>query len=109
MSVHRRAFAYFRQYVGPTTIAIVLTLLGNAFNLLRPWPLAFIVDKLLPASFSPATHHLMIFGHDLSGMSLPAILALVCALMVVLHLLAGGIGYVTSIMTLRVGLHSLLR
>ena len=86
----------------------VLTLLGNAFNLLRPWPLAFIVDKLLPASAN-GTHGLSIWGHDLGAWSLPAILAIVCGLMVVLHILAGGIGYLTSIMTLRVSLHSLLR
>jgi ATP-binding cassette subfamily B protein/subfamily B ATP-binding cassette protein MsbA len=34
---------------------------------------------------------------------------IVCSLMVVLHILAGGIGYVTSIITLRVGLHAILR
>ena len=108
MSVHRRALAYFRPDVGATAAAMLLTLVGNAFNLLRPWPLAFIVDKLLPAS-SNGTHGLSIWGHDLGGWSLPAILAIVCGLMVVLHILAGGIGYVTSIMTLRVGLHAVLR
>jgi len=87
---------------------MVLTLVGNAFNLLRPWPLAFIVDKLLPASAN-GTHGLSIWGHDLGGWSLPTILMIVCSLMVVLHILAGGIGYVTSIITLRVGLHAILR
>jgi ATP-binding cassette subfamily B protein len=109
MSVHRRAFAYFRPYIGATTGAMALTLVGNAFNLLRPWPLAFIVDKLLPASAAADDRSLSIWGHDLGGWSLPAILAMVCGLMVVLHILAGGIGYLTSIMTLRVSLHSLLR
>jgi ATP-binding cassette subfamily B protein/subfamily B ATP-binding cassette protein MsbA len=108
MSVHRRAFAYFRPYIGATTGAMALTLVGNAFNLLRPWPLAFIVDKLLPASAN-GTHGLSIWGHDLGAWSLPTVLAAVCSLMVVLHILAGGIGYLTSIMTLRVSLQSLLR
>ena len=66
------------------------------------------MDKLLPASAN-GTHGLSIWGHDLGAMSLPAILAAVCTLMVVLHILAGGIGYLTSIMTLRVSLQSLLR
>jgi ATP-binding cassette subfamily B protein/subfamily B ATP-binding cassette protein MsbA len=108
MSVHRRALAYFRPNLAPTVVAMVLTLVGNAFNLLRPWPLAFIVDKLLPASAN-GTHGLSIWGHDLGGWSLPTILMIVCSLMVVLHILAGGIGYVTSIITLRVGLHAILR
>jgi ATP-binding cassette subfamily B protein/subfamily B ATP-binding cassette protein MsbA len=108
MSVHRRALAYFRPNLAPTVVAMVLTLVGNAFNLLRPWPLAFIVDKLLPASAN-GTHGLSIWGHDLGGWSLPTILMIVCSLMVVLHILAGGIGYATSIITLRVGLHAILR
>ncbi len=109
MSVHRRAFAYFRPYLGPTAGAMALTLVANAFNLLRPWPLAFIVDKLLPASAHADGRGLSIWGYDLGAWSLPAILAAVCGLMVILHILAGGIGYLTSIMTLRVSLHSLLR
>ena len=108
MSVHRRALAYFRPNLAATVVAMVLTLVGNAFNLLRPWPLALIVDKLLPASAN-GTHGLSIWGHDLGGWSLPTILMIVCSLMVVLHILAGGIGYVTSIITLRVGLHAILR
>jgi ATP-binding cassette subfamily B protein/subfamily B ATP-binding cassette protein MsbA len=108
MSVHRRAFAYFRPYLGTSLWAVLLTFLGNAFNLLRPWPLAFIVDKLLPAS-AQGGRGLSLLGYDFGTWSLPVILAVVCALMVVLHLLAGGIGYAVSIMTLRVGLHSLLR
>ena len=57
MSVHRRALAYFRPNLAATVVAMVLTLVGNAFNLLRPWPLAFIVDKLLTASAN-GTHGL---------------------------------------------------
>jgi ATP-binding cassette subfamily B protein/subfamily B ATP-binding cassette protein MsbA len=109
MSVHRRALAYFRPFIWPTAVAMVLTLASNGFSLLRPWPLAFIVDKLLPASVSPGTHSLMIWGHDLGAWGVPAVLAIVCALMVVLHVLAGGIGYFTNIITLRIGLAALLR
>jgi ATP-binding cassette, subfamily B, bacterial len=108
MSVHRRALAYFRPHIGATAAAMVLMLVGNAFNLLRPWPLAFIVDKILPAS-AHSGRGLELWGHDLGTWSLPVILAAVCALMVVLHILAGGIGYLVSIITLRVGLRSLLR
>ena len=91
MSIHRRALAYFRPYIGPTFGAMLLTFVASAFNLLRPWPLAFIVDKLLPAA-TRTPHGLAIWGHDLGAWSAPAILGGVCAMMVVLHLLAGGIG-----------------
>ncbi len=80
---------------------MLLTLLASAFNVLRPWPMKYIVDTLLPAA---AAHSVV---HD--GWSVPAILAAVCALMVVFHLLAGGIGYMVSVITLRVSLQALLR
>ncbi len=87
---------------------MLLTLTSNAFNLLRPWPLAYIVDSLIPAS-SRSPHGLGLMGHDLGAWSVVTILGAVCSLMVFFHLLAGGIGYVVSLVTLRVGLQSLLR
>ena len=101
MSVHRRALSYFRPYLGPTVVAMLLTFISNAFNLLRPWPMAYIVDKLLPAAAAKQM--------EIDGWSIPALLAAVCALMVVFHILAGGIGYLVSVLTLRVGLQALLR
>ncbi len=87
---------------------MLLTLSSNAFNLLRPWPLAYIVDSLIPAA-GRLPHGLVIFGYDLGAWSVVTILGAVCGLMVGFHLLAGGIGYVVSLVTLRVGLQSLLR
>ena len=80
---------------------MLLTLLSSAFNVLRPWPMKYIVDRLLPAATAQSIVH--------DGWSVPAILAAVCALMVVFHLLAGGIGYMVSVITLRVSLQALLR
>jgi len=108
MSIYRRVLAYYRPDLGPTITAMALTLLANAFNVLRPWPLKYIVDKLIPAAQEQA-HHLTFGGFDLSGWSVPAILAFVCASMVVLHLLASFIGYAVNVITIRVGLHGLMR
>ena len=79
----------------------MLTLVANAFNVLRPWPMKYIVDTLLPAA---KQHQIVV-----EGWSNGTLLAAVCALMVVFHLLAGGIGYVVSVITLRVSLRTLLR
>ena len=109
MSLYRRVLAYYRPDIGPTVTAIAFTVLANLFNVMRPWPLGFITDKLLPAGASPLPHHLRLWQFDLSGWSLPSILALVCLSMVVLHLLAGGIGYIVNVITIRAGLHGLMR
>jgi ATP-binding cassette, subfamily B, bacterial len=108
MSLYRRVFAYYRPDLGATFAAMALTLLANAFNVLRPWPLAYIVDKVLPAAHV-TPHGLKLGSVDLGAWSIPAIIALVCSLMVVFHLLASGIGYVVNVITIRVGLHGLMR
>jgi ATP-binding cassette subfamily B protein/subfamily B ATP-binding cassette protein MsbA len=108
MSLYRRVFAYFRPDLQPTVVCVMLTVVGNFFNVLRPWPLQFIIDKVVPAA-SQHPHTLSIAGVDLSAWSIPSVLALVCGLMVVFHLVAGGIGYVVNVITLRIGLHGLMR
>ncbi len=108
MSLYRRVLDYYRPDLGPTVAAMALTLLANAFNILRPWPLAYIVDKVLPAA-TLTPHGLTLGGLDLGAWSIPAIIAFVCTLMVVFHLLASGIGYVVNVITIRAGLHGLMR
>ncbi len=109
MSIYRRVLDYYRPDLRTTTVAMALTLLANGFNVLRPWPLAFIVDKLLPAAAQKDPHHLTLGGLDLSHWSVPALIAGVCLLMVIFHLFASGIGYVVNVITIRAGLHGLMR
>ena len=108
MSLYRRVLAYYRPDLRATVVAMILTVVANCFNILRPWPLAYIVDKVLPAA-SRTPHGLALAGHDLAGWSIPAVITLVCALMVAFQLFAGGIGYFVNVITIRVGLHGLMR
>ena len=61
MSIYRRVLAYYRPFVAPTVLATLLTLVSIGFNLLKPWPFAVMVDKVLPlamggsAAWSSAT------------------------------------------------------
>ncbi len=117
MSVYRRALAYYRPYLGRTVAAGGLTLLATGFNLLRPWPMAFIVDRVLPAVDSGAHgfRWATIFsanpnGASDGGMLIPwtAILLMACGAMVIFHLLASGLGYVINLLTIRASLMSLM-
>ena len=107
MPIYRRALAYYRPFLGQTIAAVVFTIVSIALGLLRPWPFAFIVDHVLKAA--PNDHHLSAIGFDLSTWSLPAIVLLMCALMIALHLISGVLGLFTGMIFLRVGLQSLLR
>ena len=109
MPIYRRALAYYRPFLAPTLTAVALTLVSIAFGLLRPWPFAYIVDRVLPAASASGGHHLSALGCDLSAWSLPAIVLLMCALIVTFHLLAGLLNLFTGVIFLRVGLQSLLR
>jgi ATP-binding cassette subfamily B protein/subfamily B ATP-binding cassette protein MsbA len=107
MSFYRRVLAYFRPDWRPTVLSMALTLVANVFNILRPWPLKYIIDHVLPAA-SRTPNGVVLVGFDLSAWSIPAIIALVCALMVAFQLIAGVIGYFVNLMTIRVGLHGLM-
>ena len=109
MPIYRRALAYYRPFLGQTIAAVALTLVSIAFGLLRPWPFAYIVDRVLPAAGKEGPHHLAVLGHDLSAWSLPSIVLLMCSLIVTFHLLAGMLNLFTGVIFLRVGLQSLLR
>jgi len=45
----------------------------------------------------------------MAGWSVPGIIAFICALMIGFHLLASLIGYWVNVLTIRVGLHGLMR
>src|SRR5262249_27901346 len=108
MNIYRRALAYYRPFLGPTIVAIALTLVSIALGLLRPWPFAFIVDHVLPAAAS-VDRRLAAAGVDLRGLSLPSIVLLMCALIVTFQLASGLLNLLTGVIFLRVGLQALLR
>ncbi len=108
MSTYRRALAYYRPFLGPTIAAVALTLVAIGLGLLRPWPFAFIVDHVLPLA-GKEERQLAVLGFDLSAWSLPAVVGLMCGLIVTFHLISGLLNLFTGILFLRVGLQALLR
>lgn len=108
MPIYRRALAYYRPFLAPTLVAVALTIVSIGLGLLRPWPFAFIIDRVLPAAATPE-HQLSVLGYDLSAWSLPSVVLLMCAAIVALHLLNGLLNLFTGIMFLRVGLQAVLR
>jgi ATP-binding cassette subfamily B protein/subfamily B ATP-binding cassette protein MsbA len=108
MSIYRRVFAYYRPFLGQTYLAIGLTIVSIGLGLLRPWPFAYIVGNVLPAA-GQQVHELEVAGFSLAGWSLPAVVLLMCGLIISFHLLSGVLSLFTGVMFLRVGLDALLR
>jgi ATP-binding cassette subfamily B protein/subfamily B ATP-binding cassette protein MsbA len=116
MPIYRRALAYYRPFLGRTVAACVLTLVSSAFNILRPLPMAVIIDRVLPnVKDHPAGIPLNLLSTSLLNITserilpLGELLLILCALMVIFHLLASAIGYTVGLLTIRVGLMSLMK
>src|SRR5499426_4250 len=76
-----RALSYFRPDAGRIVLALGLLLLGIALNLLKPWPLALLVDSILGSKPYPGwvPDQLQSWGH-------PAQLTAIVGAALVLHL-----------------------
>ncbi|MHA3773528.1 ABC transporter ATP-binding protein [Verrucomicrobiota bacterium sgz303538] len=108
MSIYRRVLVYYRPFWKPTLGATVLTLISTAFNLLKVWPFAFIVDHVLRPEGRTA-EGLRVLGVDFTSWAPASLVLLLCSLMVVFHLLGGTLNLFTTMVFVRVGLQSLLR
>jgi ATP-binding cassette subfamily B protein len=107
MSVYRRALLYFRPFLGETVLGTALMLVGIGLGLLKPWPLAIIINEILtPGNAQRAT---TILKHWFGPMAPPAMILLLCISIVVIYFLSGLLNMITNIIFVRVGLQSLLK
>jgi ATP-binding cassette subfamily B protein/subfamily B ATP-binding cassette protein MsbA len=110
VSTYARAFRYFRPYIGLTTGGILLTLLAIGLNSLKPWPLRYLVDGVLPIDQpTAATEKTRAFVAHWFG-SNPQMSALwICLFVIVISLLWGLVNLAANYLFIRVGLQSLMR
>lgn len=104
MNVYRRVLAYYRPFWKEVLVALVLLLLTIGLNLLKPWPMKYIVDDILPAMGGMCT--LPWFDGPLPFHE--ALLWTVGAL-VGIHLLWGAANLVNTNWLIKIGLRALLR
>ena len=104
MSLTWRILRYYRPFAGRILVAFVLLVAATLLNLLKPWPLKFVVDSILPAS-QGGIH----FPWGDGVWSFPAALSLTCGLLVGIHLLWGAVNLAQTYTLIEVGLQALLR
>ncbi len=92
-------------------MASLLTVIQTPFNLLKPWPLAFLVAEVLPAIGKPA-HGLSLtfwkYHYALTDWTLPQIIAGCSISVVIFHVISAWLHVVSQMMYYRVGLQGLL-
>jgi len=107
MSVYRRALHYYRPFLPETALGTAMMLAGVAFNLLKPWPWAIIINELLtPDRPQPVKAMLTRW---IGPVSPPAMILWLCISIVVINFLAGLLNMVMNLVFVRVGLQSLLK
>jgi ATP-binding cassette subfamily B protein len=105
MTGMRRALNFFRPDSGRITVVLLLSLLSIAGNVLKPWPIALIVDSVLQGKEFPSW-----LAQWSNGPATPAgwILVLTLALFVI-HISQGLLSSSQNFIAIQVGLRGLRR
>ena len=114
MKLFLRAWQFFRPDSARVALVFLLLLAGVGASLLKPWPVAMLVDGVLAAS-GPTTHHNFILsftgrGASASGeLSQPAVLLLLCGALLLIHVLHGALCAAHTYLAIGIGLRGLAR
>src|SRR5437870_4033416 len=96
MSIYRRVLRYYRPFLPQTVVGLLLSLLGIALNLLKPWPFKIIVDDFLrPARSVRGDWRTWI--------------PVLCFALVVIQFAWGIINWITNYLFVKIGLQALLK
>ena len=102
MSTLLRALQFFRPERARIAGVLALMLAGIGANLLKPWPMAVLVDSVLGSKALPTA--LQSWSGDKAGL-----IALLAGATVLLHLLQGGLNATQNFLAISVGLRGLRR
>ena len=99
-----RAFGYFRPDIGRIGLAVGLLLAGIGVNLLKPWPLAILVDSVLGSKPYPAW-----LPGEIMAWAQPAQITAIIAASLVLYLVHSAVCAGHVYLTIGIGLRGLRR
>jgi len=103
MNLYRRVIGYYRPYLGTIGFSFVLLVISANLNLLKYWPIQWIIDHVITVE-PGGTIHFAALGFSAPQAALFAALA-----MVGIYLLAGLFGFWRNFVSIEVGLKALLQ
>src|SRR5499425_2543079 len=96
MSIYRRVLRYYQPFWGQTILGLLLSLVGIALNLLKPWPFKIIVDDFLrPAPAARGDWRTWV--------------PLLCLGLVLIQFAWGIMNWITNYLFVKIGLQALLK
>jgi ATP-binding cassette, subfamily B, bacterial len=106
--IYRRVLQYYQPYISKTLLGLALSLIGIGLNLLKPWPLKYIVDKVIPG-FSSGTHFHFQTNEPWWFQNARTLTLALCLALVAIHLLWAVFNWITNYILVKIGLEALLR
>jgi len=101
VKIHRRVALYYQPFSGAIMGALLLMVLAIGFNLLKPWPIKYVVDQLL---IEEGTLPWWIPADTFGG----ALLAAVVALMLI-HVCWGILNMLSQYWLIEIGMRAMVR
>jgi ATP-binding cassette subfamily B protein len=103
MSLYRRVISYYKPYTPTICGALFLLLINIALNLLKPWPIKWLIDVVVPQSSSGK---ILWQGHEFN---LNQSILLGCSALIFITLLSGIFSLSNNYLLIKTGLRALLR
>lgn len=98
MNTYKRVARYFSPFSAQIAFALVVVVAGIGVSLLKPWPLKYVIDTILPQ-----------FALDTQSHQLQIVTVWVCVSLVVIFLLSGVLNFISNYMLVKIGLKALVR
>ncbi len=109
MGVYRRTVAFFLPFWWQTLLGVGFSLGSIGFNLLKPWPLKYLVDGILQAPDSPGVGQSREFVAHWFGQVPGQQILLLCLSVVVFSFIGGLFNLASNFLFLRTGLLCLMK
>jgi len=105
MNLYRRVIGYYRPYLGTITFSLILLVIGVNFNLLKYWPIQWVIDHVIPmVGYRDVLRLGPLEFYSKRSAALFAGIA-----MVTIYLLAGLLGFWRNYVSIEIGLKALLQ
>lgn len=111
MNLYRRVASFYRPYLGTISFSLVLLLITIGFNLLKPWPIKWVIDTVIPRAIQTGEPFYEEILSSKSGHVYLSIsnLSVACLALILVTLLAGGFSLWNNYVLIKIGLKTLLR
>jgi ATP-binding cassette subfamily B protein/subfamily B ATP-binding cassette protein MsbA len=103
MNIYRRVAEYYRSFGTWIFAALLIMVVSIGFNALKPWPMKWLIDDILPQTSVGVVHW---HGIDFS---IPEAITAACVVYILTFLLHGATSVANNYLLIRIGLDALLR